>query len=255
VARAQCGYSLLSPPERFFEIDAAKGGSDAMGETAGEFPEARNAHYNEHYFSFINDSSIYSSVIDRFKFENEVRPTDKLIDFGCGGGYMLSALQAAEKIGVEVNEVAADAARKSGLTIVPALEEVEDDWADVIISHHALEHVDDPLAVIRLMRAKVKPGGKIVIVTPDESFKMRYRENDPNFHLFTWSPSNLGNLLKRAGFVGIRSDAVHHRWPPYWWIIGGVLGPKLMHYACVVHGRLRTGISQVKAVGYRPNAM
>lgn len=225
---------------------------DKMQEIVGAISEVENTHYNEKYFSFINDSSMYSSIIDKFKFESEVKSTDKIVDFGCGGGYMLSALEAAEKIGVEVNEVAANAARKRGLNIVPDLKDVPDGWADVMISHHALEHVDDPLNVVRTMLTKVKRGGKVVLVTPSETFKMRYREDDPNFHLFTWSPSNLGNLLKRAGFVQINAAPIHHRWPRYWWVIGSVLGPKLMHYVCVVHGRLRTGISQVKAVGYRP---
>lgn len=225
---------------------------EKMRELVRDASEIGNAHYNEKYFSFINDSSMYSSIIDRFKFENEIKPTDKIIDFGCGGGYMLSALEAAEKIGIEVNEIAANAARKRGLDIVQSLDAVEDGWADVILSHHALEHVDDPLNMVRCMMTKLKQGGKVVLVTPSETFKMRYREDDPNFHLFTWSPSNLGNLLKRAGFIEIRAVPVHHRWPKFWWAIGSVVGPKLMHYVCVVHGRLRTGISQVKAVGYKP---
>jgi hypothetical protein len=81
---------------------------------------------------------------------------------------------------------------------------------------------------------------------------MRYREDDPNFHLFTWSPGNLGNLLKRAGFTEISAVPVHHRWPRYWWLVGPVVGKSVMNRICTVYGRLMTGISQVRAIGYRP---
>jgi len=214
--------------------------------------DGQNDHYGQRYFDMQADTSRYSAVIDRFKFETHIKPSDRVVDFGCGGGYMLAGLTAREKIGVEINETAAAAARRNGLKVVPDLDLVEDGWADVIISHHALEHVDDPLGIVRTMKAKLRSGGKVVIVTPDESYRMRYREDDPNFHLFTWSPSNLGNLLKRAGFADVSAAPVHHRWPPYWWIIGPLVGRRLMHALCVVHARVRTAISQVRAIGYKP---
>lgn len=220
-----------------------------MSETA-----AINDHYGAEYFDMIEEHSRCSAEIDRFKFEREVAPTHRLIDFGCGGGFMLRALPARERIGVEINDVAARVAQAAGLRTVSRLDEVEDGWADVIISHHALEHVDDPLGVLATMLQKLRPGGKVVIVTPSESFRMRFRSDDPNFHLFTWSPSNLGNLLKRAGFTDITAGPMHHRWPPYWWVLRRVLPAPLMHALCVSHGRVRNAISQVKAVGFRPAA-
>ncbi|MEO4000083.1 class I SAM-dependent methyltransferase [Mesorhizobium sp. CAU 1732] len=210
-----------------------------------------NAHYDTSYLDLTKDAARVSAEIDLFKFENEIKPTDRVVDFGCGGGFILGALNAREKIGVEINPASVALARSKGLTIVGGLGDVEDDWADVIISHHALEHVDDPLGVIKAMRSKLRPGGKVVIVTPNESFKMRYRSDDRNYHLFTWSPSNLGNLLKRGGFARIEAQPVHHRWPPYWWMFNRVLPKSAMHWLCVANGRARTAISQVKAIGYK----
>lgn len=124
--------------------------------------------------------------------------------------------------------------------------------ADVVISHHALEHVDRPLDTVIAMLAKLKPGGKIVLVTPNESVSMRFREDDLNYHLFTWSPSNLGNLLKRAGFTRISAEPVYHRHPPYWTILKRFLGQGVMHALCVIWGRVWTKCCQVKAVAYKP---
>jgi hypothetical protein len=102
------------------------------------------------------------------------------------------------------------------------------------------------------MLSKLKPGGKVILVTPNESVSMRFHEDDPNFHLYTWSPSNLGNLLKRAGFVGITAEPVYHRWPPYWYLLKRVLGLRAMHVLSVIRGRLRHHYCQVKAVGFKP---
>lgn len=212
----------------------------------------KNAHYDKTYFDKTFEHQRYAAYFDRLKFEPFVGPSDRVIDFGCGGGYVLSGLDVKERIGVEINEAAAAAARRNGITVFDTLEQIEDGWADVIISHHALEHVDDPLGTVRQMGAKLRKGGKIVLVTPNESFKMRYREDDPNFHLFTWSPGNLGNLLKRGGFTAIHSAPIHHRWPRYWWIVGPVVGQRTMNAICVLYGRLMTGVSQVRAVGYKP---
>jgi len=94
-----------------------------------------STHYDTKYFSMQKLSGEYSGVIDLFKFSSEIGPSDRVVDFGCGGGYILANLPAGEKIGVEVNETAVVVARSKGIRIVPALREIEDGWADVIISH------------------------------------------------------------------------------------------------------------------------
>lgn len=212
----------------------------------------RNEFYDDAYYEMQRNAGEFSAVIDLFKFEDEVGPRDRLLDFGCGGGFILDRLPAREKIGVEINDAAARDARRKGIEVFSSLAQVEDEWADVVISHHALEHVDHPLDVVLDIRRKLRPGGKIVLVTPNESASMKYSEDDINFHLFTWSPSNLGNLLKRAGFENVSAGPVYHRWPPYWYVLNRVIPPRLMHLLCVARGRLRSHYCQVKAVAYKP---
>ena len=65
----------------------------------------------------------------------------KWLDFGCGGGFMLKGLPAKEKLGVEINPAARKQAAENGIRAVESIDEVEDGWADLIISDHALEHV------------------------------------------------------------------------------------------------------------------
>jgi SAM-dependent methyltransferase len=150
-----------------------------------------------------------------------------ILDFGCGTGGLLARLAAARRLGVEVNEHAAAEARASGLEVFHSLEDVPPRVADVAISHHALEHVEDPIDCLRLLRRTLKAGGHLRLVIPAESPFWRSQRNsggDPNNHLFTWTPRSATHLVKAAGFsdavgtvaptpTGSRAVASLRRWP------------------------------------------
>ena len=44
-----------------------------------------------------------------------------------------------------------------------------------------------------------------------------------NFHFFSCSPMNLGNILSRAGFDIIDSSIFFHKWPPYYFFIKRIM--------------------------------
>jgi 2-polyprenyl-3-methyl-5-hydroxy-6-metoxy-1,4-benzoquinol methylase len=81
--------------------------------------------------------------------------------------------------------------------------------SDVIISHHALEHVDHPLDILQKLRERLKPGGRIVFVVPSLNPGTNKRGTDlvtVNEHLYTWTPLLLGNLFVRAGLRVERAE-------------------------------------------------
>ena len=71
----------------------------------------------------------------------------------------------------------------------------------MVFSSHVLEHVDNPLEVIKQMKQKLKRGGKFILVLPVD--RQRY---PPNFklevsqHLYAWTFSSINNLLMKNGF-------------------------------------------------------
>src|SRR5690606_7136957 len=99
----------------------------------------------------------------------------------------------------EINETAREYAKTIGITLYDNADKIEDNWADVIISNHALEHVENPLGEIKELYKKLKPGGKIVFVVPHERRK-KYVEGNIHNHFFSWAEINLGNLFKHAGY-------------------------------------------------------
>ena len=129
-----------------------------------------------------------------------------ILDFGCGTGGVLKRLPAARRIGVEIGEGAAEAARNEGIEVVVALNDLPDACVDVAISFHAIEHVDRPLEVLQEIGRVVKPGGCIRIIVPSESPILRGQRSwvlNHDRHLFTWTPLLFGNLADRAGLQEI----------------------------------------------------
>jgi len=175
-----------------------------------------SAHYDDAYFRRQVDIGAFGGWANRSKFERHVRPDDAVLDFGCGGGFLLKGLECARRMGVEINPAAAKVARENGVEVFGSLDDVPDESADVVISNHALEHALRPLDELRAMRRKVRPGGKVVIVVPCESILANYVPGDVNNHLYTWSPMNLGNALNEAGFKVLESKVYLHKWPPKW---------------------------------------
>ena len=172
--------------------------------------------YNEDYFSMQVECAKIDSILDRAFFQNYIKPTDRVAEFGMGGGLLLHKLNCREKIGIEVNVVAREYAEQLGIKSVANLEELEDESQDVIISTHALEHCLEPYKIICGLRKKLADGGKAVFVVPYDSIRDEYIKGENCYHLYTWNQRNLGNLFKVAGYfirqVGLREVA----WPKGW---------------------------------------
>ena len=154
-------------------------------------------HYDHDYFKDQTRDGPLRGIINAWKFEPYLRPGIELLDFGCGDGALLSALCGGN--GVEVNPHARAAAQAHGYRIEDTIEAYADDSMDLIVSIHCLEHVEDPLSIIREMRRVIRNDGLIAIVVPCHRVDIAYRENDRDFHLFSWSAANLGNWLNSRG--------------------------------------------------------
>jgi 2-polyprenyl-3-methyl-5-hydroxy-6-metoxy-1,4-benzoquinol methylase len=136
----------------------------------------------------------------------------KLLDVGCGDGGFLSMMRSAgwEVAGVEPDPAAASVAReKHPLSLIaaslsdPRLTEVS---VDVVTLSHVIEHVPDPIQLLRQCRRILKPRGKIVILTPNLAshghrlFHESWVPLDPPRHLYLFRSSTLGYCCKQAGF-------------------------------------------------------
>ncbi|MGD8634004.1 MAG: class I SAM-dependent methyltransferase [Anaerolineales bacterium] len=207
-----------------------------------------SSHYDKEYFDWQRDQGKFGAIADRFKFDEYIQTNDAVLEFGCGGGYLLNSILAKAKMGIEISDHARRAANQSGLNVVSDISEVPDRFADVLISNHVLEHVISPHAVLSELRTKIKAGGLAVFVVPHQGPREKYQHDDINNHLYTWNPLTLGNLFASAGYDVIRVDTLRHRWPPgYWWIFNN-FGLQVFHAFARIYAYLRNSF-QIRIVG------
>lgn len=125
--------------------------------------------------------------------ELALRGGERIVDFGCGLAQLSRAMaraSGAKLVGIERSaEQLAEAARQAAVAREEHLIELRqgdvsdpplrpDEWGSFDLAHarFVLEHVQDPLAVVRQMVRAVKPGGRIVLQDDDHEVLRCYPE-------------------------------------------------------------------------------
>lgn len=194
-------------------------------------------YYDDKYFQWQKNIGVFGGIANLFKFKEFIDESDVVIDFGCGGGYLLQNISCRRKIGIEINESARQVAISNEIEAFPNIEDITDNVADVIISNHALEHIRNPFDILKLLFNKVKNGGKIIFVVPHQDTREEYSKDDINKHLYTWNQLTLGNLFAEAGFEVLKVEALQHQWPPNYLEIYALYGEEEFHRQCCDYAR------------------
>ena len=163
---------------------------------------------------------LYLFPIRRGKVDDEVRylpavPQGRLLDVGCGTGEWLVTMRDLgwRVEGVDFDGRAVDVARQNGLeACVGALEQQNfpTNRFDAVTLNHVIEHVPDPVLTLSECCRILKPGGKLVLCTPNGSslghrlFQQDWRGLEPPRHLHIFSTGNAVRLLELSGFNRIR---------------------------------------------------
>lgn len=135
-----------------------------------------------------------------------------VLEVGCGDGWRLALLREMgwRVVGQEVDPVAARiATRRHNIPVhVGFLDtaEFEPESYDAVIMSHVIEHVPDPQSLLRVCLKLLKPGGRIVVVTPNSMsflrgiFGQSWQGLDPPRHYYVFSSEALEQLVVESGF-------------------------------------------------------
>src|SRR6266478_701504 len=134
----------------------------------------------------------------------------RYLDVGCGSGAGLGVARALgwQVTGIEVDESAAQKARRftDELHVGDVLEApFAAARFDVITAYHVLEHVVDPVAVVRRMVDWLAPGGLLVVEVPNAGglgaalFGRAWSGLELPRHLSHFTPATLELVLRKAG--------------------------------------------------------
>jgi len=146
---------------------------------------------------------------------DKVKP-GKILDVGCGSGRFLSIMKAAgwDVAGVENDPAAAKIARERyDIPVVAGtLEEagVADGLFDCVTLSHVIEHVRDPVGLLRECHRVLKSKGLLVVTTPNiaslghTKFRQNWLHLDPPRHFFLFSPKTLGAVAKHSRFQTVQ---------------------------------------------------
>lgn len=165
-------------------------------------------------------SAIWDAYLERIgKF---LPNKGKLLDVGAATGVFL---QAAKKRswavdGIELVDWAAQKAREADLEVkTGVLSDFSQEMVDfdVVTYFDVLEHLSDPDDELRLVYKILKPGGLLIINTPDAGSWLarilgkRWHLLTPPEHLIIFNRNNLTQLLKDRGFEVLKVEKIGKR--------------------------------------------
>ncbi len=177
-------------------------------------PQADSPSGYSDYFSQCTGTLLreYLEIVRR---EVRDRTPVRFLDVGCGPGGLveLAIAEGWNASGVELSSWAVEIAKKKGLPIIEGTLEsarFPDDSFDAITLFDVLEHLPDPHPPIREIHRILKPGGVVIVETPNIGgfFARNFygAQSDlvkPRAHICLYTPATARRLFTEAGFPKI----------------------------------------------------
>jgi 2-polyprenyl-3-methyl-5-hydroxy-6-metoxy-1,4-benzoquinol methylase len=182
-------------------------------------------YYQDHYSDGAMEHTAAGNIHPGFRYtlkkiEHSVQlyltPAQRrAIDVGCGTGYLLSELKKSgfDGLGIDFNPDLVRFAR-AHFHVNAEVTRVEDLMAlnsrfDLALLIHVLEHVEDPVGLLKNIRQLLDPGGILFIDLPNLTrfaINRSIRKGGffwgeyPPHHLTFWSRASLSKALEAAGY-------------------------------------------------------
>ena len=149
---------------------------------------------------------VYWSILSCVK---QVGPGARILDVGSGMGYLTYALNKGgyQATGMDVSKVAVDSATER---YGPHYQEADlAEWSvshagafDLVLMAEIIEHVPDPVAFLGMAAKLLRPGGRLVITTPNKSYfppTVLWETEAPPIHLWWFSETSMSLLAGKLG--------------------------------------------------------
>ena len=136
---------------------------------------------------------------------------ETVLDFGCSTGHVLTGIseKAGRVFGHEINRKEVDFCRnvlKLDVSGAPLHERFSEETFDLVVMIFVLEHIADPVGLLRYLKPFLKPDGRFVILVPNIQDALVQFYNIPPFaqfyycveHLFYYSPKTMKDVSQNG---------------------------------------------------------
>lgn len=144
------------------------------------------------------------------------RAGGRLLDYGCGSPATLDAARDVgwSTTGADFSPAVLDAVRSAGHEALDADQALREGvHYDLIRANHVVEHLYNPVDVLRRMLAALAPGGQLHLATPNPDgmgslvFRRHWFPLEAPKHVVLFPPATLARLVRQAGAT--EADLVH----------------------------------------------
>lgn len=149
-------------------------------------------------------------------------PNGHVLDYGCGLGYLLSAIPNSwEKYGYDISSFSQNYIKENfpEINIINDLDiennqpkNIYQEKFDVVICYHVIEHIVNPKIFLQNLRSLVKPNGYLIIGTPNLSslaakiFKGNFRLLGDDGHVSLFTDKSLRKFIEQNNFFIIKEE-------------------------------------------------
>ncbi len=167
----------------------------------------KDYHLMKHNYLY-NDAEYYlvRAKLALEKYFKETKSKSSILDYGCGLGQNIFLVN--NSTGYDISDFALDFCRKKGINVTKNLKNLKNNSFDIVFSCEVLEHLENPLKELKMMKSKLKEKGKLILIIPLEKLKKPSFEPDSNQHLYCWNYQTMTNLLSRIGFIPISYEII-----------------------------------------------
>jgi SAM-dependent methyltransferase len=173
-----------------------------------------NGDYVARHVDYVEEERAARHIAEqRADWLLEFKPPGTLLELGSGRGFFLDAVsrRGFRALGVEPSPELAGRARDDfGVEVRQGFfEEVDlaDQSFDSACMFHVLEHVEEPVALLRRLAKQLTVGGLLVLEVPNIASAMARRRAEGwgavqpgNLHITQFTPGTLQSVVERAGF-------------------------------------------------------
>ena len=145
-------------------------------------PPVENIFWDRYKFELYANPAVQAEYEQRYRLlldeVSRFETPRTVLDVGCGIGNFVeyAERQGISAVGADVDDDAIATARGRGLTawhVDELAERVEPGSVDLITLWDVIEHVQDPHALLRQALPHLRPGGYVILETPDVQFPAR----------------------------------------------------------------------------------